>query len=205
MRTAFPAATSAFDQGGVVMSGIPRYPMHLIDVLHAADGTRVVIRPLLPQDTELQRNFFRGLSAESRYGRFMAQVNHAPEALIERLAPVDYVRHLVLLAVVLEDGREVMIGEARYVLDARDATTGELAIAVADAWQSQGIGRALLVRLQRQAAASGVRRLVAETLSGNRRMINLARSASFSVTTSREDPRLVVLGKVLAAEKPAAA
>jgi acetyltransferase len=135
----------------------------------------------------------------------MAQVNHAPEALIERLAPVDYVRHLVLLAVVLEDGREVMIGEARYVLDARDATTGELAIAVADAWQSQGIGRALLVRLQRQAAASGVRRLVAETLSGNRRMINLARSASFSVTTSREDPRLVVLGKVLAEEKPAAA
>ena len=116
---------------------IPRYPMHLIDVVYAA-ATRVVIRPMLPQDTGLQRDFFRGLSAQSRYGRFMTQVS-APEALIESLIAVDYVRHLALLAVTIEDGREVMIGEARYVVDARDASTCELAIAVADAWQARGI------------------------------------------------------------------
>lgn len=182
-----------------------RYPMHLIDAVHAAGGSRVVIRPMLSQDTGLQRDFFRGLSADSRYSRFMSIVKDAPEALIERLVPVDYVRHLALLAVAIEDGREMMVGEARYVVDKKDAATCELAVAVADNWQRRGIGRALLDRLQRQAAASGVCRMVAETLIGNRAMISLARSAGFAVRACREDARLAVLEKCLRADRPAAA
>jgi acetyltransferase len=184
---------------------ISRYPVHRIDEVSAADGTHVVIRPMLPHDGRLQRDFFRGLSAESRYNRFMAQVNHAPEALIERLAAVDHVRHLALLALLIENGRAVMIGEARYVVGAEDATICELAIAVADRWQSQGIGRALLDRLQRHAGASGIHRLVAETLIGNRPMIALARSSGFAVRASREDARLAILEKRLLGERPAAA
>jgi acetyltransferase len=183
---------------------IPRYPMHLIDVVYAADATRVVVRPLLPQDTGLQRDFFRGLSAQSRFGRFMTPVS-APEALIESLTAIDYVRHLALLAVAIEDGREVMIGEARYVVDAWDHSTCELAIAVADAWQARGIGRALLERLLRQAALMGIRRMAAETLVGNRRMIALARRAGFAVRASREDATLAILERYLRAERPAAA
>jgi acetyltransferase len=183
---------------------IPRYPMHLIDAVYAADATRFVVRPMLPQDTGLQRDFFRGLSAESRYGRFLARVS-APEALIESLTPVDHVRHLALLAVAVEDGREVMIGEARYVVDDNDAATCELAIAVADAWQARGIGRALLERLQRQAALSGICCMAAETLAGNHRMISLALRAGFAVRASREDARLAILEKCLRAKRPAAA
>ena len=37
---------------------IPRYPVHLIDVVRVTDGSRVTIRPTLPQDVELQREFF---------------------------------------------------------------------------------------------------------------------------------------------------
>lgn len=185
--------------------GIPRYPLHLIDVVHAAGGTRVVIRPMLPQDSGLQRDFFRGLSAESRYGRFMAVVNDGPEALIGHLAAVDYVRHMALLAVAIEDGHEVMIGEARYVVDGTDAAACELAIAVADRWQARGIGRALLARLECQAAMSGLSRMVAETLIGNSRMIALARRAGFAVLPCREDARLANLEKLLRAERPRAA
>jgi acetyltransferase len=185
--------------------GILHCAAHRIDVVSAGDATGIVIRPMLPRDTGLQRDFFRDLSAESRYNRFMAQVNNAPEALIERLAAVDHVRHLALLAVAMDGGRAVMIGEARYVVDDRDATTCELAIAVADAWQRRGIGRALLHRLQRQAAASGICRMVAETLIGNRGMIGLARSAGFAVRASREDARLAILEKRLLAARPVAA
>jgi acetyltransferase len=189
----------------VVSTGISRYPMHLIDVVHATGGARVVIRPILPRDTGLQRAFFRRLSAESRYHRFMSMVKDVPEALIERLARVDGVRHLALLAAVIEDSREMMIGEARYVVDNEDATTCELAIAVADDWQRRGIGRALLDRLQRQAAASGIRRMVAESLIGNRAMMSLARSTGFAVRACREDARLAILEKALRADRRAAA
>ena len=44
---------------------IPRYPVHLIDVVDMADGHRVTIRPTLPQDVELQQEFFRSLSSRA--------------------------------------------------------------------------------------------------------------------------------------------
>ena len=52
---------------------IHRYPADLIDVVRLADGQRVVIRPVLPQDEDLTSAFFRDLSAPSRYDRFMTR------------------------------------------------------------------------------------------------------------------------------------
>ena len=91
-----------------------------------------------------------------------------------------------------------MIGEARYVVDERDPTTCEFAIAVADDWQASGIARALLERLERQAAASGIRRMVADTLITNRAMQKLAARAGYAISASREDATLARLEKVLA-------
>jgi acetyltransferase len=181
---------------------IPRYPVHLIDVVELADGSRVTIRPTLPQDVELQRQFFRTLSAENRYCRFMTRLNELPEALLERFASIDYRSHLALLAEVFDYGQETMMGEARYVVDARDPATCEFAIAVADDWQARGIARTLLDRLERHAAASGIRRMVADTLLGNRAMIGLAMRAGYAVTTSREDATLARLEKSLIPSAP---
>jgi acetyltransferase len=102
----------------------------------------------LPRDLDLQREFFRGLSAESRYFPFMIPVNELPDAIARHFADIDYCSHLALLAEVIDEGRETMIGEARYVVDQRDPATCELAVAVADDWQARGIGSALLDRLE---------------------------------------------------------
>ena len=174
---------------------IPRYPVHLIDVMRFPDGSRVTIRPTLPQDVELQRAFFRRLSADGRYCRFMTGLNELPETLAERFACIDYRNHVALLAEVFEDGRETMIGEARYVVDARDPHICEFTIAVADNWQASGIARALLDRLERQAALSGIRSMVADTLLTNEKMIGLARRLGYAVRLSREDPELARLEK----------
>ena len=96
---------------------IPRYPVHLIDFVSAANGRRVTIRPMLPQDIKLQREFFRSLSARARYYRFMASFNELPDGVAERLGKIDYSSHLALLAEVFEDRSETMVGEARYVID----------------------------------------------------------------------------------------
>jgi acetyltransferase len=157
----------------------------------------VTIRPMLPQDAELQREFFRSLSAKSRYYRFMTWLNELPEALLERFTSIDYRSHLALLAEVFEGGRETMIGEARYVVDERDPDTCEFAISVADGWQARGIALALLDRLERQAAASDIRSMVADTLSTNRAMIQLAARTGYVVEVSREDASLTRLEKLL--------
>jgi GNAT superfamily N-acetyltransferase len=176
---------------------IARYPVHLIDIVRAANGSRVTIRPTLPQDLELQREFFHSLSAEGRYRRFMSALNELPEAVAQRFNSIDYRSHLALLAEVFEDSRETMIGEARYVIEQGDPASCEFAIAVADDWQVNGIGRALLTRLEREAAASGIQRMFADTLHDNKAMLGLAARSGYAIRTNREDARLVRLEKKL--------
>jgi GNAT superfamily N-acetyltransferase len=177
---------------------ITRYPVHLIDVIRLANGSRVTIRPTLPQDDDLQQRFFRSLSAEGRYCRFMTRFNEVPGTLIEHFTCIDYCSHLALLAEVFEDGHETMVGEARYVIDDHTPGACEFAIAVADDWQAHGIARALLDRLEHQAAASGIRCMVADTLLSNEAMMGLARRTGYTVKSSREDPTLARLEKNLA-------
>ena len=176
-----------------------RYPVHLIDVLRMDDGTPITIRPTLPQDVDLLRTFFRTLSDESRYRRFMTPLRELPDLLAEQFANIDYQHHLALLAEVFEDaGQETVIAEARYVVDASDPATCEIAIAVADQWQSHGIARTLLGRLEREAAAAGIHRMCAEMLLSNSAMRGLAVRAGFAIRASGDDAETARLEKVLA-------
>ena len=70
---------------------IHRYPAELIDVVHVAGGKRVVVRPVLPQDEDLTKAFFRDLSAPARYDRFMTSMRELPEELMQRFTQIDYV------------------------------------------------------------------------------------------------------------------
>ena len=177
---------------------IPRYPVHLIDFV-SVKGRRVTIRPMLPQDFRLQREFFRSLSAGARYSRFMAAFNELPDAVAERLGKIDYRSHVALLAEVFDGSNETMVGEARYVVDEHDSTACEFAIAVADNWQRCGIGRALLAQLEREAAAWGIRRMRADTLYDNKAMRGLAAKSGYAVRANPEDARLVKLEKEVSA------
>jgi RimJ/RimL family protein N-acetyltransferase len=175
-----------------------RYPTHLIDVLRLA-GHRILVRPALPQDRELQRAFFAGLSDEARYFRFMTRLAELPAALAERFSNIDHIQHVALLAETCTTTDETMVGEARYVVEASDPGTCEFAVAVADAWRGAHLAHTLLQRLAGHAAAAGLRRMVADTISTNAAMVKLATRAGFTVRRKREDGRLLRLEKVLTA------
>jgi acetyltransferase len=177
---------------------IHRYPVHLIDVMRSGDGRRITIRPTLPQDRALQKEFFRSLSAESRHSRFMTWLKELPDALAEQFANIDYRSHLALLAEVFDGGRETMIGEARYVVDADDRELCEFAISVADGWRRCGLGSALLSRLEHEAAASGISLMSAQTMASNRAMLGLALRAGYRVVANRCDASQANLEKKLA-------
>lgn len=178
---------------------IQRYPAELIEVARLPDGRPVTLRPVLPQDGDLVEQFFRELSPEARRNRFLGSLQEVPTSLLDRLMRVDYSSHLALLAEVFSDGAEVMIGEARYVLDA-DRRSAEFAIAVADGWQGQGIGRRLLTQVSCRAAADGIERLHGHTLSTNRPMLRLARAMGFAVRSDPDSAVAVWLEKALARE-----
>jgi hypothetical protein len=58
-----------------------------------------------------------------------------------------------------------MIGEARYIVDAGDATACEFAVAVANDWQGIGLARILLTRLADHVASSVIRRMSGDTIA----------------------------------------
>jgi acetyltransferase len=183
-----------------VTRAISRYPTHLIDVIRLA-GRRVVLRPALPQDADLQRAFFATLSDEARYFRFMTRLPGLTIALAERFSDVDHVHHVALLAGTCTGPEETMVGEARYVVEASDPETCEVAVAVADAWRGTRLAYTLIERLIDHAAGSGLRRMVADTVSGNVAMIKLATRAGFTVARKREDGRLLRLEKNLTSKR----
>ena len=88
------------------------------------------------------------------------------------------------------------------------SSDAEVAFVVADAWQGRGLGSVLFRRLAARAAELGVRRLVAETLFSNRRMLAVFRHAVLPcVETIQGDVVRVVLdlspASVPVAEDPA--
>jgi acetyltransferase len=176
------------------------YSAHLGEAVRMTDGTRFALRPILPSDAGPLHAFFRALSPRSRYFRFMTRLNELPEGLAERFTRIDYNRHLALVATRQESGREIMLGEARYVVDEGDGTTCELAITVADAWHRSGVALALLGRLEHHAAAFGFRRMVADTMLANEAMLGLARRCDYAVTAHPGDRTLARLCKLLPAE-----
>jgi acetyltransferase len=173
------------------------HPAQLTGVIALADGRRVSLRGSLPQDIDLLRAFFRALSDQARYFRFMTKCGELSESMARRFIDIDQVRHVALTAYVTTGGSETMVGEARYILSPDDPRSAEFAVAVAADWQGLGLARALLARLSGQAAVAGVHRLVGDTLASNVAMLELARAAGFTVSGNGVDRRVLRLVKEL--------
>ncbi len=176
------------------MTSAARVPTELIDVWTAPSGARLTLRPVLPQDADLEQALVRGLSLRSRTQRFMAPIRELSPDWLARLTQLDFEHHVAVIAETFGiDGTALPVGEARYVVDDDDAEAAEFAIVVADAWRRQGIARRLLEALRCHAAAAGIVRLHGETLADNHAMIALARELGFRAAPFPGDARLVAL------------
>jgi acetyltransferase len=169
-----------------------RFPSVLIDRISLVDGRSVIVRPVVAIDAPAEQDFVRALSMDTRRKRFHVGLQELPPELLRQMTDVDHVSHVAIVAESLpegddEDDEATIVADARYVL--QDGET-HLAIAVADAWQGVGLGRALLQRLLRHAARHGIRRLVADMLPGNTAMARLAMACGGRLAASPLEPGL---------------
>jgi GNAT superfamily N-acetyltransferase len=146
---------------------------------------RVWIRTAAPRDVESLSVHFSTLSEPSRYSRFMGAVGNFFRIAIDCLTHSRKGDRFTLVAEMQTQAREAIIAEASYGFD-RDAQRGEFAISVADRWQSQGLGSALLCALQSRAISLGHFELFGEALKSNDQMKGLARKAGFAFSRSRD-------------------
>ena len=146
---------------------------HEVDAAHGmrrgsvrlTDGWEICIRPIEPCDARELKAAFQGLTAVSRYRRFLSDLDHLTAHQLQYLTTVDHANHEALVAFDAQRGDG--IGVARYVRDAHDPRLAELAIVVTDAWQGRGVGTALLERLVDRARSAGIERLIGRSIVGD--------------------------------------
>ena len=120
------------------------------------DGTRVLIRPIEPEDKGLLLSGFEQLSEQSRYRRFLAPVPKLTESQLTYLTEVDHDTHEALVAV--DAGQPLRgLGVARYVRLQDHPEIAEAAVTVIDAYQGRGLGTLLLALLARRRGRPGGR------------------------------------------------
>ena len=161
------------------------YPSHLITKVSMPEG-EITIRPIKPEDAELEVDFVRKLSPETKFLRFMNTMRELPPAMVARLTQIDYDREMAFVATIEENDAEVEIGVARYAVNP-DGESCEFAIVVAEDWQHRGLARRLMGVLIETARNRGLHSMAGIFLSNNDRMLKFVQSLGFVLSNDPED------------------
>jgi len=162
------------------------YPTELIRGHRLHDGRSVTIRPIRADDEERVREFLAGTSEDSRYLRYHKWVHSPSDKLVHFMTDVDYDRHLAFVCTVDTDGRERLVGEARYVANPGGESC-DFGILIEDAWRKTGIAGLLMEALIRAARARGFGSMEGLVLSENTAMLRFAHALGFEVVPEPGD------------------
>ena len=148
------------------------------------NGQSVEIRSLRPEDEAEMLDAVEQSSADSLHRRFFSVRRHFGEQEIRSFMHVDFIDHVALVAVAVEEGRPSIVGGARYVVCAPGKA--ELAFMVLDRCQGKGLGPILLRHLVSIGRRAGLRELIAEVLPENRPMLKVLEKCGLKLSIKRE-------------------
>jgi acetyltransferase len=172
-------------------------PAALPAVVRLRGGSTVVIRRIGTEDVQALQQFFRDLSPASRYRRFLRAIRELPDDMLARFTHPDPADEAVLVASPPHAWTRI-IGMAQY---AAAGDSSEIAVAVADAWQRQGLGYQLLESLLNVAADAGIERIHADVLADNHAMRQLAHKLGWEIAGHPVASFLVQMTRTLAHEE----
>ncbi len=150
------------------------------------DGTKVLLRPIRPEDEPLWHEMLASSSRESIRQRFRYIFKETTHQMAIPYCFIDYDREMAIVAILEEDGEPKMAGVGRMVSDP-DRETAEYAVFVADPWQNRGLGGALTDYSLEIARSWGIKVVRAETTPDNYRMIAIFRDRGFSIEHRHEE------------------
>lgn len=148
------------------------YPEEFVKKAVMKDGTRILLRPVRPEDEPMWLELLGSCSRESIYSRFRFFYNWANHDAAVRHCYIDYDRELAIVAEADQGDGKRLLGVGRLVADP-GLETAEYAVLVGDPWQNRGLGGILTDFCERIATRWGVRRIEAQTTSSNSRMVKL--------------------------------
>jgi acyl-CoA hydrolase/GNAT superfamily N-acetyltransferase len=161
------------------------YPEDLEARRTTRSGLRILLRPTKTSDEPLLKDFFYSLSDESLYQRFISARKDIPHEMLQEFVVIDYTSNMTVLAVLGEAGKETIAGIGQYILN-RDQATADIALAVRDQYQNQGLGMELIRYLTCLARRRGLSGFTAEVLAGNQPVFRLFEKMGFGIQKENE-------------------
>jgi acetyltransferase len=170
---------AATAEDAIPRPAIRPYPVQYIRPWKLRDGTPVTIRPIRPEDEPSMVGFHEGLSPRSVYFRYFTAAQLRQRVAHERLSRLCFVDYDREIALVVENGKEIL-GVGRLV-KLHATNEAEFALIVSDGWQKQGLGTrllAMLVEIGRDEKLDAIRGTI---LAENREMQHVAEKLGFQV------------------------
>jgi acetate---CoA ligase (ADP-forming) len=143
------------------------------------DGSSVHVRPVRAEDAAAVKVLLKGLSPKSIALRFFCGYPDLDRAVSWATEVQDQHRYGLIASGA--DGR--VVAHAGWEREPDHPERAEIAFAIADAMQHNGLGTILLGQLTQAADQAGVAVLSAEVLPQNHRMLHVFRDSGFALTT----------------------
>jgi GNAT superfamily N-acetyltransferase len=156
------------------------YPENLETYRTTKTGLEIFLRPVKISDEPLVKDFFHHFSSESLYRRFFSRWPDLPHDFLQKFVIIDYTKKMVILAVNQREGKQEVIGIGQYWIE-EAAHTADVALAVRDDYQNQGVGYQLFSYITYLARKQGLLGFSASILMENDPMLRLCRKMGFSI------------------------
>ena len=171
---------------------ISPYPSRMVTPWKSRDGRQVLLRPIRPEDEQMEKEFLEGLSEESMRYRFFYVIKDITHDMLTRFCNIDYDREMAIVAEYSENGRRRNVGVGRLLIQPGDRVA-EFAVLVADDFQGAGLGLKLCDTIIGIGREKKLEQIYAIVLNENTKMINLGKRLNFSVQRlSAEETKLVL-------------
>lgn len=156
------------------------YPEEYIKKITLKDGTKVLLRPIKPEDEPLWFDLLASCSKESIYSRFRYFFQWQTHEAAVRYCYIDYDREIAIVAEIAEKSEKKLIGVGRLISEP-DRESVEYAILISDKYQNKDLGGIITDYCFEIAKNWGMKKIVAQTTTDNSRMISVFRKRGFEI------------------------
>jgi acetyltransferase len=170
---------------------IASYPKKYVADRRLKNETRVLLRPIKPEDEERFNEFLKSLSLESMRFRFFEIIKEMSHETLTRYCNLDYDREIAVVAE-LQEGSKPIIGAVRLIIEP-EGKSGEFAVLVGDKWQGLGLGSKLMGLLAELGKDMRVDKIYGYVSANNYKMLNMCRKKGFKVETFDEETAIASL------------
>ncbi|WP_416776249.1 bifunctional acetate--CoA ligase family protein/GNAT family N-acetyltransferase [Xenorhabdus budapestensis] len=162
------------------------YPNELEETIYIKDDFECLLRPILPEDEPLLKEFIEQVTKEDLYYRYFSEISEFTHDDLANMTQIDYDREMAFVAIRHPTTKPEIIGVARAMADP-DNIEAEFAVLVRSDLKGITLGYQLMTKLIHYTKEHGIQVLTAITMPENRNMIRLAKKLGFTIDIQLEE------------------